>query len=299
MGIKLNWDDQSDQALDAIEIYRSLSPIDENSPGTPIATLPGTARSYDDGDVLNGNVYYYRVAVKKGSNRSFGAQQTQGYFANLGPGPQKVIRGDWIRGYFGEIANADWVTPTDVVDKIKAQLRSLTGLTFATNSPTWYKFIYKGKILFFPSNNLITSGNWQQAYNAGFIYGVDGFGTTPSGAAGAVNQKVVIEIGGYQFLVRAVRLSDKPTTQYLTAAADFNDCEWKGTFARLRADANVMTDPTIQPRFSDAVSIPASACAHLADASSVAVVNTAAPETLAKTALTASLSWMVLLELIP
>lgn len=299
MGIKLNWDDQSDQALDAIEVYRSLTPIDENSPGTPIATLAGTARSYDDINVLNGNVYYYRVAVVKGSNRSFGAQQTQGYFANLGPGPQKILRGDWVRGYFGEIANADWVTPSDVVDKIKAQLRSLAGLSFTTSSTAWYKFIYKGKILFFPVNNLITSNNWQSAYNAGFIYGVDGFGETPSGAAGSVNQKVVIEVGGYQFLVRAVKLSDKPTTQYLTAAADFNDGEWKSTFARLRTDANVLTDPTIMPRFSDLTALPASACPHLADASSVAVVNAAAPETLAKTALTASLNWMVLLELIP
>lgn len=299
MGIKLNWDDQSDQALDAIEVYRSLTPIDENSPGTPVATLAGSARSYDDTDVKVGNTYYYRVAVVKGTSRSFGAQQTMGYFSNLGPGPQKILRGDWVRGYFGEIPNAEWVPATDVVDKIKAQLRSLVGLSFNATSPTWYKFVYKGKILYFPSNNFIVSTNWQNAYNAGFVFGVDGPGALPTGAPGAVNQKVVIEIGGYQFLVRSARLSDIPTTQYLTQAADFNTGEWKSTFARLRADAASLTDPTIMPRFTDYANIAGTASAHLADSGNVAFINPTAPEVLTKVATNSSIGWMIVLELLP
>ncbi|ANZ50344.1 putative virion structural protein [Erwinia phage vB_EamM_Phobos] len=300
MGITIEWDNQADQQLDAIEVYRSTSPIDENSPGVPIATLSGTDRQYIDNDVRVGNTYYYRVAVKKGENRSFGANQTQGYYSNLGPGPQKVIRGDWVRGFFGEIPPVEWTTVTDVTDKIKAQLKSLTGITLASNTGAiWYKFVYKGKILFLPSLQMIVSNNWQNGYNAGFIYGVDGFGSTPDGDAGAVNQLTVIEVAGQQYIVRAIRLSDKPTSQYLTDPLDFNDSEWKSTYARLRTDNAALTDPTIQPRFNDLGSIVGTGSAHMADATSLATVSNSTPETLTKALKTSSISWMVVLELIP
>lgn len=298
MGIKINWDDQSDQALDAIEVYRSTSPIDENNPGTPIATLPGTARSYEDTAVKNGNTYYYRVAVVKGTNRTFAAQQTAGYYANLGPGPKTVLRGDWVRGYFGEIMNADWVSPADVVAKIQAALKSTTGLNFVTSADRWHKFIYKGKVLFAPSTRLIYS-NYQNAYNAGFLFGEDGVGQLPTGPAGAVNQKTVIEIGGYQFLVRPIRMTEKSTTQYLTAQTDFNDSEWKGTFARLRQDSNSVTDPTVQPRFSDYSTIDYCGGPHLADANNCATANSGNPELLATTVKTSNINWCIVLELLP
>ena len=71
MGIKLNWDDQTDQNLDAVEIYRTTTPFDPNNPGTPLATLPGDATSYEDNTVSVGNTYYYTVAVKKGGRSIF------------------------------------------------------------------------------------------------------------------------------------------------------------------------------------------------------------------------------------
>ncbi|ANZ48457.1 putative virion structural protein [Erwinia phage vB_EamM_Caitlin] len=298
MGITISWDDQTDQALDAIEVYRSTSPIDINNPGTPLVSLPGDARSYEDNAVKVGNTYYYCVTVKKGENRSFGAVQTQGYYSNLGPGPQKLLRGDWVRGFFGEMSPIDWVTPADVANKIKAALKSTTGISFTTTTgSTWYKFVYKGKILFIPNVNLLTS-NWQNGYNAGFIYGTDDFGDSPTGAPGAVNQRCVIEIGGVQFLARSIRLSDKPVTEYLTDPLDFNDSEWKSTYARLRADGNAITDTAIQPRFNDLSSLNGTSSPHMADVNNVASVNASAPEVLAKTAKTSSTNWMVVLELL-
>ncbi|ANZ49801.1 putative virion structural protein [Erwinia phage Machina] len=299
MGITINWDDQTDQALDAIEVYRSTSPIDINNPGTPIATLAGTARSYEDTAVKVGNTYYYCVAVKKGGNRSFGAVQTQGYYANLGPGPQRLLRGDWVRGYFGEMSPADWVTPADVANKIKDALKSTTGITFTTSTGSiWFKFIYKGKILFIPNLNLLNSSNWTTGYNAGFIFGTDDFGNSPTGVPGAVNQRCVIEIAGLQYIARAIRLSEKPTTQYLTDQLDFNDSEWKSTYARLRADGLAITDPTVQPRVNDLSSLNSTGSAHMADANNSAAVISSAPETLGKTPKTSGIGWMVVLELL-
>lgn len=300
MSIKLNWDDQTDQNLDAIEVYRSETPIDENNPGSPIANLPASATEYEDTNVRVGKTYYYVIAVVKGGNRSFTANQTQGYYSNLGPCGQVLKAGDWKRGYFGEITAAEWVTVLDVNNKIRDQLKSLTGITFRTDTANlWYKFVYKGKILFIPNVPMIGSTNWQTGYNAGFVYGSDDFGKNPDGDAGAVNQRVIIEIGGHQFIARAIRLSDKPTTQYLTDQLDFNDSEWKGTYSRLRLDAGALTDPTIQPRFSDLSSLYATGSAHMADASSMASVVAATPETLSKVAKTASINWMVVLELLP
>lgn len=298
MGIRLNWDDQSDQNLDAIEIYRGLSAINPNDPGTPLVSLPGTAIEYEDTTVQNGNTYHYCVAVVKGTDRSFAENQQVGYYANLGPGAAVPLRGDWVRGYFGEIMNADWVTPVEVVDKIKLALKTLTGITFTTTSDRWYKFIYKGKVFFAPTTQLMAS-TWQNAYNAGFLFGEDGVGALPTGAAGAVNQKTVIELGGNQFLVRPIRMTDKPTTQYLTSADDFFDGEWKSTYVRLRADANAITDPMIRPRFCDLTTVPPCAGPHLATATTVASVNGTAVEVIASTAIATSVNWMIVLELIP
>lgn len=298
MGIKLNWDDQTDQNLDAVEIYRTTVPFDPNNPGSPLVTLAGDATSYEDNAVNVGNTYYYTVAVKKGDDRSFAATQTQGYYSNLGPGPKTILRGDWTCGYFGEIPNADWVSPVDVVEKIKVVLNSITGLSFTTNSANWHKFVYQGKIFFTPSGQLITS-TWQNAYNAGFLFGEDGFGELPTGPAGNVNQKKVIEIDGQRYLVRPMRMTNKPTTQYLTTQEDFFDGEWKATFARLRTDANALTDPMIRPRFNDYGSLPYCGGPHLASASATATADSRNVELIATTALTATVNWLIVLELIP
>ncbi|QVW55323.1 hypothetical protein pEaSNUABM29_00283 [Erwinia phage pEa_SNUABM_29] len=300
MGITIKWDDQTDQNLDAVEVYRSESPIDENNPGTPIATLAGDVTEYEDNGVRVGNTYYYTVAVVKAGNRSFGANQTQGYYSNLGPGPDKVIRGDWVRGYFGEITPTEWVTPVDVANKIKDQLKNLTGMSFATStSGTWYKFVYKGKILLACNVALVSANNWTNLYNSGFVFGTDDFGQSPTGEPGAVNQQCIIEIGGYQFIARGIRMSDKPFTEYITAQEDFNNSEWKSTYARLKQDGNALTDPTILPRFNDATSSLASIGAHAYDATNQVGVAAATPEILGKTAKTASQAVLVVLELLP
>ncbi|QVW28676.1 putative virion structural protein [Erwinia phage pEa_SNUABM_8] len=299
MGITIKWDSQADQNLDAIEVYRSTSRIDENNPGTPIATLAATATEYVDNNVRVGNTYYYSVAVVKGANRSFGANQTQGYYSNLGPGPQKVIRGDWVRGYFGEMTPAEWVTPVDVANKIKDQLKSVVGMSFATStSGTWFKFVYKGKIILVNTTALVSATNWTNMYNAGFIYGTDDFGKTPTGDAGAVNQRCVIEVGGYQFLVRGVRMSDKPFTEYITTQEDFNKSEWKSTYARLKSDSAALTDPTILPRFNDNGTSLASVSAHAFDATNQVSIAAATPEVLGKAAKTGTQPVLVVLELL-
>lgn len=66
MGFRLTWLD-----LNASEeghyIYRSTSPMDPQNLPTPIATLGPNVGLYDDGNIVEGLTYYYRVGAFSGS----------------------------------------------------------------------------------------------------------------------------------------------------------------------------------------------------------------------------------------
>ena len=62
MGLRLVFEDKN-QAEDGHRVYRSASPMDPQALPAPIATLGANVTSYDDGDVVPGNTYYYRVSA--------------------------------------------------------------------------------------------------------------------------------------------------------------------------------------------------------------------------------------------
>jgi hypothetical protein len=72
----------------------------------------------------------------------------------------------------------------------------------ATN---WGKFVYKGKILFFPDAVMMTSQNWRAFYMAGLVYGNEPQANWPSYVKttyGVVPQGVTVQRGDHQFVVR-------------------------------------------------------------------------------------------------
>lgn len=60
-GIKLTWTDEN-LAEEGHRVYRSTTPMDPDNLPTEIATLGPDVTRYDDGDVVEGETYYYRVA---------------------------------------------------------------------------------------------------------------------------------------------------------------------------------------------------------------------------------------------
>ncbi|QXO09868.1 hypothetical protein pEaSNUABM38_00146 [Erwinia phage pEa_SNUABM_38] len=293
MGIKLNWVDQSAQNLDAIEIYRSTSPIDSDNPGNPIATLPGNATGFDDTTVKNKNVYYYRVVAKKGVDRSWGPNQFTGYFAETGPGRPTPLRGDWNAALMDLIAPADFITNV----ALRAKVPSLAALQAGSEPTVWFKMFSKGKVFFVPNANIVTA-SWAQLYNAGLVYGVDGVGERPATiGAGVVNQKVTVDIGGRRYLIRCPRLSPLPETSFAAAQADTIGSEWRTTMGRMVRET-VDPQPGSLTRLYDNTSLPNFFGTHYASVGNIVSVTGTKPETYATTPGGTNMAVGLVLELI-
>ncbi|ECG1252575.1 hypothetical protein DRU65_02645 [Salmonella enterica subsp. enterica] len=229
MPITLNFAQRKPQALDNIEIYRKTpgnATIDVNAPGTPLATLPGDATSYEDNAVENNTTYRYWIAAVKDGERVFNTPTAQGFFLDTGPGPQKLLYGDWHAGYFGTVTPAELFT--------HAELGSLTVNIFGYAVSAWHKFIYKNRILFM-SDNAIINTTPQQIYSQGMMYGQDGNGYVPGWATGR-NQRRTVAKNGYEYVVRLPYLFDyKYWTAFVGSGNTelYLDGEWFNTFARL------------------------------------------------------------------
>lgn len=293
MGIKLKWDSMADQNLDAVEVYRSSTAIDSKNPGTPLVSLAGTATAYEDTTVTNKSIYYYRICGKKGTERAWGANQITGYFSETGPGRTVPFRGDWQSGYMDTLAVADFITPADLIAKVPA-LSSFSRGGFTL----WYKMCYKGKVLFFP-NSWVVSASWNALYAAGVVFGTDDFGQIPAGTPpNPVKQRTIVNINGLEYVLRLVRHSSVPYSQYLTAQADTVASEWRSTMSRM-VRATLETQDGALPRLYDNTASNIAMGPHLSAAGTVGAVSANAPGALVtSTPLTTALATMMVLELV-
>lgn len=289
MGVKLSWDSQAGKGLDAIEIYRDVKPIDPTNPPAPIKTLAADAVAYEDTTVKNKNLYYYAIAAAKGSERAFGANQLVGYFSETGPGREVVYRGDWNAGYMDYILTGELITSADLAAKLPELVNS-----GVSNIAGWFKFAYKGKVLFVPSGGVFTT-TWQRLYDAGMVYGDDSVGLSPAGAPGAVKQSKIVEINGLQYRVRMPKLSNIGLDKYLTLPDDSIGSEFRSTTSRLLR-MTVETQNGALPRFYDAATLPQFFGQHHATAANVMYSSTTAVNT--QIAKTTNLVTGVVLELI-
>jgi len=66
MGFLLTWNEDN-LSEDGHRVYRSSAPMNVDSLPTHIAELDADVTSYEDGDVVPGNTYYYRVSAFVGS----------------------------------------------------------------------------------------------------------------------------------------------------------------------------------------------------------------------------------------
>ena len=119
------------------------------------------------------------------------------HYPNSGPGPQTLLFGDTEEGYFGRVPVGEMITG----DEVKAQL-SVTGYAAPQY---WLKFYRKKEVLFIGVGGTLASG-WNNAYNAGLIYGVDGDGDYPN--TPPVNQLRIVRQGEWAYIVRALRSTD-------------------------------------------------------------------------------------------
>jgi hypothetical protein len=234
MTIRLNWNNRN-TAYDEIRIYRATTRFDTANPPEPIGVVTN-ADFYDDTTALLNVVYYYALGIVKGTDVVISPIKVLANMPYTGPGRQKPLRGDYERGYFGELAPGEFIG----ADELCATLGLVEGTpTTVVDRDRWHKFIFQGKILFIPQVSSRQSVSWQQLYDRGLAYGVDGVGTPPSGSPG-VNQMRTVVKGADEFIVRLPRA--KSDGVYSTAGEDFNS-EWHKLVTPLCRDSSVNSEP--------------------------------------------------------
>ena len=292
MGIKLKWPSMADQNLDAVEVYRGTTPISSANPGNPIVTLPGTATDYEDNTVLNKSIYYYRIVARKGTERAWGANTATGYFSETGPGRTTPLRGDWNAGLMDILNTTDFITPNDLA----AKLPVLNNFGGRGSFSKWYKFSYKGKVLFIP-DSYVVSASWNDLYLAGLMFGEAGNGQIPAGTPSpAVAQRTIVNIGGLDYVVRAPKLSNAPYSQYITTA-DTTASEWRSTMSRM-VRATVETQADALPRFYDNTGTQSTLGPHLFTSVAAAYHNANNPAVIASAAFQTRMATFLVFELV-
>lgn len=241
MSTKLSWTLPEGIALDKVVIYRDTKRINTGALPAPLVELGGDVAAYEDSTVVSGNVYYYIISLVKGEQVSFSSNYEIGYFSTLGPGSQTLVRGSWECGYLGWLSDAEFFSYAD----IKEQLGLSFGVTW--NAGGWFKFIYKGKVIFYPANSY-TNATWLQLYAAGLVYGddttgefIDGFSPPP-----LRKQDARVTRDGYEFRVRIPKVNDHKRA-YQTYAS-YEGTEIMDIFDRLYSTMEVDYP---KERFSD------------------------------------------------
>lgn len=115
---------------------------------------------------------------------------------DIGPGPEELLYGDEVEGYYGEVDDAD------LIDGVT--LASVVGLTTGTainNTDKWLKFSLDGKILYVSKKPRRYNLTFNSIYAQRIAYGVNGPGVAPN-ASLSLNQGRAITIAGRTYKVR-------------------------------------------------------------------------------------------------
>lgn len=249
MAVKLDWKNPNAGISKEVRIYRSANPISDLAVTTLIATLAATAVTYTDATAPENTVSYYQLVFVGLDNQLIPcSSQPYGHFPNgTGPGQQVLLRGTWEVGYFGTVPVVDIYTPDELRTALNtASLAGATAVITNAKMTLWHKFVFEGKILFYPQGALITGVNWAAIYNKGWMYGIDGVGPglVTSNVPIPVNQKTLITKGSFTYRVRTPKGLNKPIDKLYPTANVIDDLigsEWDRLVAALYANGHIMT----------------------------------------------------------
>lgn len=129
------------------------------------------------------------------------------YYGWSGPGPKYLLLGDENFGYFGKVDTTEMFTNLE-----------LWNLTFAGKGTTatrqlfvegWFKFFYKGSVIFMPQGPVANNMSWNDLYNLGFMYGIDGVGKYPTATPVSQYKQLTLKKAGKTnyFKIRTPRAS--------------------------------------------------------------------------------------------
>lgn len=204
MPIKIDWIDHRPDITEH-RIYRSETTLNIGNLGSPLATVAGDVKTYTDRTVKRGITYNYIVtSVAPDGGEGMSASYYIAYIPDTGPGPKTLKRGDWRFGYFGRLDMSELITVDELITVI-----GMTGVgaipSTARTDNYWNKVVCNGKILFFPTNTMLTNVSFKQLYDNGLIYGqksVPEIAPQIIATAGPLQPPKTIVIGQNLFTVR-------------------------------------------------------------------------------------------------
>lgn len=97
-------------------------------------------------------------------------------YPNSGPGNKWLLAGTPALGYFGVIPDSEVITYLAYKNNLNPNLSIVM-----RDGGDWFKFFYKGKVIYIGCKGIGHSVSWQAIYQAGGVYGVNGNGPYPSG----------------------------------------------------------------------------------------------------------------------
>lgn len=224
MSNTLKWTNPN-TSFDEIQIYRSeVKPVAGEVPTNKVATIIDGSTTWTDNSAALNKYYWYWIAVKKGVEIVYGYPHMAINMPYTGPGPQELLCGDWMRGYFGTVSSADFFTNQELI--------SWLGVGTVYNiAHTWYKFVFNGKILFYPERYVGSNLSWNTLYTAGVVYGMEGNGPATGHGLTPTNQRRVITKGEHSFVPRLGRC--QVTADYSIATRYVYESEWYQTIGSI------------------------------------------------------------------
>ena len=252
MRITLNWVDEG-VAVDNYVVYRSLTPIAIDNLPAPLAILSGNQKTYTDTQVNKNTLYCYRVSGKKGGEEAVSTQYKVSCVPYTGPGPDKIIIGDWEAGLFGTVALGELIDPALLAARVMPDV-TVTQKNLAT---VWWKMAYQGRVVFFPDDTLLSGIGWDGLYARGLVYGdtpVADIQPEVKAKYGEVTQNRRLLIGEHEYIVRLVGSRLDPAG-WVSTVPDVIGGEYDKVYASMYY-ARSQPSQTGLPMFSDAVNAP-------------------------------------------
>ena len=225
MSVRVKWLNRNVD-YDSITVYRDTKVIDPKALPASLAVLTGGEKDYLDTTAPVKTLLYYLIALKKGDEVTYSIPKPTVNIGYTGPGPQNILYGDWRFGYFGQLTTAEFLTAAEICTP------------FAVPGPTniagmvWYKFAFKGKVLYIASAHLSATVGWNFLYSKGLVFGVDGDG--PTGHSNTpVNQMKKVVKGDDQFIVRLPRANN--SANYVAGTPELNTGETAAEWALIHS----------------------------------------------------------------
>lgn len=211
------------------DIFRSASPIDPQALPAVHASVNASLEQFED-DVVYGQRYYYMFRNRNSKGSVLSNNIEAWGLPYTGPGPQNLLRGDYSRGYFGQVGKKDFISSYDLCNAIDPAVFSLV---YAVQEITWHKFAYKGKILFIPNGAINQiQPTFAQLYALGIVYGSNDNGRAIPAGSAPRNQYRTVDIGNDSFVIRLPRLKDEEDP-FLAPGVLTADGEWMNTVVAL------------------------------------------------------------------